>query len=272
MTSPRIYTAWSLIVLFVALMLSSCSSSRNSLRYFDNLKGRDSGVLGPVQNYELRIKPDDELIITVNSEQPQATAQYNLPLANPALSSALTENSTPSQQTYIVSPTGDINMAGLGRIHVAGMTTGELAAYIEGKVSLKVKDAVVRVSLANFAVNVIGEVRNPHLITANTERLSVLDALASCGDLTEYAVRNNVIVIRETNGQREFQRLDLTDAQITQSPYFYLQQNDVVYVEPNSIKRDNSKYNTNNGFKLSVISTVVSSLSVIASLIIALVR
>lgn len=272
MTSPRIYTAWALIVLFVALMLSSCSSSRNSLRYFDNLTGRDSGVLGPVQNYELRIKPDDELIITVNSEQPQATAQYNLPLANPALSSALTENSTPSQQTYIVSPTGDINMAGLGRIHVAGMTTGELAAYIEGKVSLKVKDAVVRVSLANFAVNVIGEVRNPHLITANTERLSVLDALASCGDLTEYAVRNNVIVIRETNGQREFQRLDLTDAQITQSPYFYLQQNDVVYVEPNSIKRDNSKYNTNNGFKLSVISTVVSSLSVIASLIIALVR
>lgn len=259
-------------VLATILMLASCASKKNTLSYFDNIGDAPNGVLGDVQNYELRIKPDDELVIIVNSEQPEATAQYNLPMANPALSESLTSSSTPTQQTYIVNQKGDINMAGVGRIHVAGMTTGELAAYIDGVVSRDVKDAVVKVSLANFAVNVLGEVHNPRIITVNTERFSVLDALAACGDMTEYGQRENVIVIREQDGKRVYQRLNLHDKGIAETPFFYLQQNDVVYVEPNIIRSDNSKYNTNSGFKLSVISTVVSSVSVIASLIIALSR
>jgi polysaccharide export outer membrane protein len=98
----------------------------------------------------------------------------------------------------------------------------------------------------------------------------VLDALTAAGDLTEYGERTNVLIIREENGKRTAHRLDLTSSDVLTSPYFYLQQNDYVYVTPNKIRQDNSKYNQNNAFKLSVTSTIVSGCSVIASLIIAL--
>ena len=116
----------------------------------------------------------------------------------------------------------------------------------------------------------MGEVKNPHRIYVNSERFTLLDALSAAGDLTEYGERGNVLVIREENGQQIYHRLDLADSNIFSSPYFYLQQNDVVYVEPNQIRIDNSKYNQNNAFKLSVISTIVSTASVVASLVIAL--
>lgn len=254
------------------MMLTACGSSKNNLTYFQTLEGQDAGILGPVGDYQLKIKPDDELVIAVSAEVPQAVARFNLPLGNPAYSAEITETTTPRQQTYVVDAKGDIKMAGIGRIHVAGLTTSELADLIDSKVSAEVKDATVLVQLVNFSVNVLGEVTNPRLVTANSERLSVLDAIAVCGDLTEYADRSKVMVIREQDGQKVFQRLDLRDAALTQSPFYYLQQNDVVYVEPNQIKYANSKYNTHNGYKLSVISTIVGSVSVIASLVIAFSR
>ena len=116
----------------------------------------------------------------------------------------------------------------------------------------------------------MGEVKNPQRIRVNTKRFSILDALAAAGDITEFGRRDNVMVIREVDGQKSFQRMNLMDNSIFASPYFYLQQNDVVYVQTNDVKVQNSKYNQNNGYKLSVISTIVSAASVIASMIIAL--
>ena len=135
-----------------------------------------------------------------------------------------------------------------------------------------VKDPYVRVELINFSVDVMGEVRTPQRVIAERQNFTVLDALAACNDLTEYGKRDRVFVIRNENGERTYHRLDLTSSEVFSSPYFYLKQNDVVYVEPNQIRIDNSKYNQNNAFKLSVISTIVSGVSVIASLIIALTR
>jgi polysaccharide export outer membrane protein len=109
-------------------------------------------------------------------------------------------------------------------------------------------------------------------VVTGQQCFTVLDALAACGDLTEYGKRDRVYVIRTEGNQRTYHRLDLTNSEVFSSPYFYMQQNDVVYVEPNQIRIDNSKYNQNNAFKLSVISTIVSSVSVVASLVIALAR
>ena len=253
------------------LAFCSCKTQKN-LQYFDTISALESGVIGTLPDYELKIAPDDELLITVNSEDPKASMNFNLPLSNPALQSEITLASTPTQQTYLVSANGDITMPMLGKIHVAGMTTAQLTDYLTEKISATVKDPMVKVALVNFSVSVVGEVTNPRIVTANTERLSVIDALAACGDLSDYGQRENVVVIREENGQKTFQRLNLHDASIMTSPYFYLRQNDIVYVEPNSIKQGNSKYSTNNGYKLSVISTIVSGVSVVASLIIALAR
>ena len=150
------------------------------------------------------------------------------------------------------------------------MTTQQLTADLVDRISAEVADPMVRVELVNFRVNILGEVARPGSFNVDRERYSVLDALADAGDLTPYGERSNVLLIREENGKRVCHSLDLNDSKLLESPYFYLKQNDAIVVQPNKIRQDNSKYNQNNAYKLSVISTVVSACSIIASLVIAL--
>lgn len=262
------------ITVVSAVLLMSCSTTKdNGLVYFKNIPDTPSGTLPSTPgNYSLTIQPDDELVISVTSASPEATAIYNLPMDNPATRGAIHTSSQPRTQTYIVDEQGYIVMPVLGRLHVNGKTTAQIANDITELVGKNVKDPHVRVDIVNFSVDVMGEVKTPQRIRTGREYFTVLDAIASCGDLTDFAKRERVYVIRDENGQRHYQRLDLSDSGIFASPYFYLKQNDIVYVEPNTIKIDNSKYNQNNAYKLSVISTIVSGVSVIASLVIALTR
>ncbi len=256
----------------VLLMCASCGSTKEvpTLAYFQNLKDSVGKLPDNVSHYKIKIQPDDELIITITSTLPEATAMYNLPLGNPSLKGNINATQSPRIQTHIVDRNGMIQLPVLGEIQAAGLSTKELEAVIKNRVSEHVKDPFVRVEMINFAVNVMGEVRAPQRMVVGKERFSVLDALAAAGDLTEYGKRDNVLVIRTENGKSTYHRLNLTDGSIYASPYFYLQQNDVVYVEPNDIKIDNSKYNQFSAFKLSQLSTIVSLASVIASLVIAL--
>lgn len=239
----------------LAATVTSCKAPQ-SLAYFENADSLKT-VGTTALDYAVKIRPADELIITVNSIVPEATAAYNL-------------SSTPQNQTYVVDTDGEITMPVIGKIHAAGMTTKGLGDYLTEKISKEVDSPVVRVQLANFRVNVLGEVKRPGAIEAKSERFTIFDALAAAEDMTEYGERTNVMVIREENGQRAYHRVNLKDAKIVDSPYYYLQQNDVVYVEPNQIKAGNAKYSQNNGFKVTVVSTIVSAVSVIASLVIAL--
>ena len=255
-------------MMIAAATLLSCTSTKdNTLAYFKDLSAAPSGTLpNPQGNYPIRIQPDDELVITVTSSVPQATAAYNMPMDNPATRSSILTTTQPRTQTcYIMMPT-------LGRLHVGGMTISEIRNLVTSKVSEDVKDPFVRVDIVNFGIDVMGEVKNPHRVVTGQQYFTVLDALAACGDLTEFGKRDNVIVIRTEDGKRSYHTLNLNSSDVFNSPYFYMRQNDVVYVEPNQIRIDNSKYNQNNAFKLSVISTIVSSVSVIASLVIALTR
>lgn len=267
---PR-YIFFPVILILMVITASGCASKKR-LSYFDDIVEYQEGTMGSLNDYKLKLKPEDELMISVSSLDPKATADYNLPFVNPALANATGLSSTPQQQTYIVNPLGDINFPVLGKIHVAGMTTQQLAEYLTGRISERVIDPVVNVSLVNFKVSVMGEVKNPGQIPAENERLSVLDALVAAGDLTTYGERENVLVIREIDGKKVYGRLNLKDSKIVESPFFYLQQNDVVYVTPNSVGESNAIYNTNNAFKLTVISSIVSALSVVTSLIIAFSR
>ena len=262
------------IMLIAAATLLSCQSSKkNALAYFKDLEVSTNGALpNPQGSYPILIQPDDELVIIVTSAVPEATAAYNLPMDNPAVRSNLRQTTQPRTQTYIVDEAGYIMMPVLGRLLVKGKTLNEVSSEITDLVSKDVKDPLVRVDIVNFTVDVMGEVRAPQRVSSGHQHFTVLDALAQCGDLTEYGKRDHVYVIRTEEGKRSYHRLDLTNSEVFNSPYFYLKQNDVVYVEPNQIRIDNSKYNQNNAFKLSVLSTVVSSVSVIASLIIALTR
>lgn len=253
------------------LALTGCkTATENTLSYFRNLGDSPSGVMPQGTGYEIKIVPEDELTIVVSSAAPEATAMFNQPQANYASRGNLSTQATPRLQTYIVNKDGDIMMPVIGKLNVAGKTTREIEQMITSRVSETVKDPFVRVELLGFYVNVMGEVKNPHRIYVNSERYTLLDALSAAGDLTEFGERGNVLVIREENGKQVYHRMNLADSNIFSSPYYYMQQNDVVYVEPNQIRIDNSKYNQNNAFKLSVVSTIMSAVSIVASLVIAL--
>ncbi|MDE6396109.1 MAG: polysaccharide export protein, partial [Muribaculaceae bacterium] len=208
----------------------------------------------------------------VNSPaNPIVSSTYNLPQSNPAhVKDGASIQTTPQNQTFVVNSQGNIDFPELGVIHVAGLTTEQLKEKLTQEISKTVKDPIVLVRILNFTFDVAGEVKDPGTYPVNRQRFTILDALSAAGDLTEYGERNNVLLIREENGKRVHHRLDLTSADLLTSPYFYVRQNDYIYVEPNQIRKDNSKYNQNNAFKLSVVTTIVSGVSVIASLIIAL--
>ncbi|MDE5899874.1 MAG: polysaccharide biosynthesis/export family protein [Muribaculaceae bacterium] len=274
----RFYKGWPLLLLLV-LTFSSCGSHRSTLPYFSDLKGA-SGAM-PVGVYELTVVPDDQLLISVTAPDQEAAMPYNNPYQPIAVtdfnqtrtlaSAPLTRrNQNLTYQPYVVGADGFINFPRLGKIHVAGMTLAQVGAYIEEKVAEKVVDPMVTVELVNFHVAVMGEVAQPGARLINRERYSILDALADAGDMTPYGERSSVLLIREEDGRRVYHRLDLNSAGLLESPYFYLKQNDVVYVEPNKIRQANSKVDQDKQFKLSMTSVIVSAASVIASLVIAL--
>ncbi len=257
-----------LLASIVSISLASCSSSKTQLPYFEDITADTQSM--PALSYLSTIAPDDELIINVNSVQPEAAEPFNMPYANPAVSAKIGMTTTPQSQTYRVDSNGDILFPVLGNIHVQGLTIEQVKHKLTEMISKEVTNPVVNVSLANFRVYVAGEVKTPQAIPVNGNRITVLEALSAAGDLTEFAERSNVLVIREENGTRTFARLNLNKAETLMSPYYYLQPNDYVYVSPTDVRQDNSEYNQNNAFKLQVVSTVVSATSVIASLIIAL--
>ena len=256
--------------LSILLTMASCSSSKNSsLTYFQDISATEK--IENLQNLsEVKLSASDELLISVNSVTPKATAQFNLPASNPDLMQNAGISTTPQQSTYIVDSKGYIDFPVLGKIHVAGMTVEDLCDYITQKVSETVVDPTVKVTLVNFRINVLGEVKKPSSIPVTRTRYTILDALADAGDLTEYGERDKVLLIRNSGDSQERVIWNLNSSEILTSPYFYLQPNDAIYVQPNTIKKENSKYSINNGYKLSVISTIVSASSVIASLVIAL--
>ena len=178
---------------------------------------------------------------------------------------------TTQQQTYIVDKRGDIIFPILGKIHVGGLTTVELADELTRRISADIENPYVRVQLLNFKVNVMGEVEKPGRYEFPSERVTVLDALATAGDMTPYGKRGNVTVWREEDGVVTYHKLDLNDSKTNSSPYFFLKQNDVVYVEPSDARAGQADYNQNNSFKVSVVSAIVSGVSVITTLVIALV-
>lgn len=257
------------IILLVSLLGSSCSSRKTTLAYFEDIITVPAGQLDSL-SYLTRIAPDDELRISITSSDLGATANFNLPEVNLATRQLFGVSSVPRILSYMVNSQGDIEMPEIGLIHVSGMTVEELKNYLEERLRRWVADPLVTVDIVNFTVSVGGEVRQPKNITVNRGRYTILEALAEAGDLTEYGERSNIFVIRDRNGKREYAHLDLNNSEMLNSEYFYLEPNDYVYVAPNKVRQENSKYNQNNGFKLQIISTIVSAASVVASLVIAL--
>ena len=259
-----------LFYLFVAGALVSCTSYKN-VPYMQDIEAVNRAVQQETP-YDARIMPKDLLTITVNTSDPQASAPFNLTTQTPlnAASSNINTTSQPALQQYLVDNGGDIDFPVIGRLKVGGLTKNEAEELIKGKLVPYLKETpIVTVRMTNYKISVIGEVNKPGTFTVSNEKVNVLEALAMAGDMTVYGIRDNVKLIREdASGKQQIIPLNLNQADIVLSPYYYLQQNDIIYVTPNKTKAKNSDIGNSTTLWFSATSILVS----IASLIVNLVR
>ena len=259
--SLRIFT----IGVFVALGMASCVTQKQ-MTYLRSVDAQSADSIN--QHFksvaEIVIKPGDALTVYISALDREAIAPYNLPSVAFVEPNSTDVRTMGQLQTYRVDEEGYIELPVLGKIHVEGLKRDEVAAEIRKALESQVVDPLVQVNMIGAKVSVMGEVTRPGQVTITNGRLTLLDALAAAGDLTPYGRRDNVLITREQDGKLEFARLNLTSEDIFASPYYYLQQNDVVYVSPNKVRVINS---TNVSLWLSMVSTVASAATVIVTVI-----
>ena len=257
------------IAVAVAMLMTSCSAPQN-VAYIKNSEQIDLSQSEFL--YDARIMPKDVLTITVSTVNPDAAAPFNL-IVRPTLNSISSTIGTSggSLQTYLVDNDGTIEFPVLGTLKVGGLTKSECEKMVHDKILpyLNAKEnPVVTVRMANYKISVLGEVNRPGVFTVNNEKINIFEALAQAGDLTIYGVRDNVKLIRENaNGRKEIHTIVLNDANLINSPYYYLQQNDILYVEPNNVKSQNSKVGQVTTLWFSATSILISLASLLYNIL-----
>jgi len=258
-----------MVLVAMTLLLGSCGSTKDIV-YFqgvDTLNLAQSKWL-----YDARIMPKDMLSITVNTTDQEASIPFNLTVATPQTASLRTQSTTVAAlQTYLVDNEGNIDFPLVGTLHLGGLTKGEAERLVLEKIKpymSATEKPIVTVRMINYKISVIGEVAHPGMFTVANEKISILEALAQAGDLTIYGVRDRVKLIREdATGKKEIHVVNLNDANIINSPYYYLQQNDIVYVEPNKVKSQNSSVGSMTTLWFSATSILISLTSLLYNIL-----
>lgn len=253
----KLLTAGALVILFL-LLLTSCGVPKN----FQNavyLKDSVTAAQKVVVNKPAIIRPGDRLSINITAVNKEAAQDFN----------KISVSSTPgeNEEGYLVDSTGDINMLQLGVMYVGGLTPVQLEQNLQQQLESYLKGPVVTVNFINFKINIMGEVTRPGTIIVPDGKMNILEALTQSGDLTIFAKRDNILVIREENGKREFGRVDISSNKIFESPYFNMQQNDFIYVEPDKTKFIANDFITSRNVRnLSIFVTLLSTTVLILTL------
>ena len=223
-----------LIYLFLLFISFSCAN--RNLVYFRDLDQKSQVDLTLPETIQPTIQKDDLLRITVSSLSPESNILFNVGLLNANTNTNLPQQERALNEAYLVDESGEINFPVLGKIKLEGLTKTQAMDEMYAKINEFVKDPIINIRFANFKVTVIGEVNKPSTFVVPTEKISLLEALGLAGDMTMYGKRENVLIIREVEGSRTAVRINLNTKEFLTSPYYYLHQNDVVYVEPDRIK------------------------------------
>ena len=257
------------IFILGALLLASCATNKRAA-YIQQVQTDIPTAIE--QDYQIRIKPLDRLTVTINSKDPELAAPFNAASSYNSLNglSSYSSSSNGNLQILTVDKEGKIQLPIIGEIDCDGLTRNELAKKIENTIRENgmVHDPIVIIQFADVKFSVLGEVARPGQFSITKDRISLFDALAMAGDLTIYGQRENVALIREENGMRTVHYYDLKNPDILTSPYFYLQQDDVVYVTPNKYKAQAGEINQNRSFYISLVSVAVS----VATLLVTITR
>jgi len=209
-----------------------------------------------------KIQPSDILTVVVTAADPKATIPFN-PVSMMANGNLTQQTDLALRPTYTVDNSGDIILPMLGKVHVAGLTRIQAIDKIRKELGEYIKDPGVNINFNNFRISVLGEVNRPGSFILPTERVTILEALGMAGDLTIRGVRENIMLVREVDGQKTIHRIDLTQQNTLNLPYYYLVQNDVVYVEPNKAQINNSKLGANTNIIISIASLLITVISVL---------
>ncbi|MBA5628908.1 polysaccharide biosynthesis/export family protein [Moheibacter lacus] len=218
------------VLMIIGLFLTSCVP-REKIVYF---QGDLESIDQLAEQYSATIQPDDLLSITVFGRNEEATRIFNQ-------ESNVGMGGMGNQKTYLVDEEGNIEFPVLGKIKLAGLTRNEAIQYMKGMLSNEIIDPGVSIAITNYRITVLGEVGSPGTYPLENEKVTILEALGMAGDLTINGLRDNVLVVREENGKRNFYRVNLLTEEVFNSPVYYLAQNDVVYVEPNQNKINSSR-------------------------------
>lgn len=255
------------LLLGVLLLLTSCTSYQKIpyLQDFETVNATEELTA----MYDAHIRPKDLLTITVNTTDPEAAAPFNLTVqsaANSNLTQWVTQQA--ALQQYLVDNQGNIDFPVLGELHLGGLSMNEAESMIREKLQPFLKETpIVTVRMVNYKISVLGEVAKPGTFIINNEKVNVLEALAMAGDMTIWGLRDNVKLVREEeDGKRNIVVLDLNRADIVKSPYYHLQQNDILYVSPNKTKAKNSDTGQSTSLWVSATSILVSIASLLVTI------
>ena len=255
------------LVLMSILVFSSCMSTKN-ITYFQN-KDEVNAALSK-QLYDAKIMPKDILQIQVFSMTPEASEPFNLLKGTTVSTSTTTATNQNSVYNYLVSNDGTVVMPIIGTVKVGGLSKNEAESLIKSKIQPYLSESenvVVHVRMMNYIYAVLGGVKSPGLYTTQNEKVSILEAIAQAGDLTTFAYRDRIFLIREnSDGQKEYHQLNINDTNIISSPYYYLQQNDVIYVEPRKTEARNAFISSNTSVWFSLVSSLMSITTFIIAL------
>lgn len=235
-----------------------CATSKQIL-YFQDIDDVQLNKL--TTEYEAVIKKDDRLTIVVSGPDKSVTAPYNLTLGEMSVNGSSLYNPEQSTLTYLVDPEGNIDFPILGKIHVEGMTRNDLVNFLTEEIGKDVREPIVYVSFKNYKITVLGEVRSPGTYTFDSEKVNILQALGRAGDLNLTAQREDILLLREVDGVQTHVRIDLRSSDILQSPYFYMQQNDVLYIPPSATRVMTATTATG------IWSTILSSITTLIAII-----
>lgn len=242
------------------LLISSCVS-RKKIAYLQDLPELETAIDAAKEG--LKIQPNDLLSITVSAANIEAVMPFNLPVTSAPRLGTESITGNLQLQSYLVDSDGNIEFPVLGTIQVAGKTRQELIRFLKGEISSYVQDPIININLTNFQVTVLGEVNQPGTFNVPDERISLPKALGMAGDLTIYGRRDNIMILRETGDSLSYGYVDLRDSDFLESPYYYLEQNDVIVVEPNRAQIQGAGYNRNAAVYVSLASVLITVISVL---------
>lgn len=258
------------LALFLAIIMSGCGSYKEVayLQQSENITEEEYATqLTPM--YEARIMPKDILTITVSTSDPEASRPFNITVPISETGNVQRITTQTQLSTYLVDNQGQINFPVLGMISLKGKTIREAEASIVELLKPFIKEEpLVVVKFGNYKISVLGEVSRPGSFTVTQEKINVLEALAMAGDMTIYGVRDNVKIIREdANGNKRILQLDLNNPYLVFSPDYYLQQNDVIYVEPNKVKAQNARIGAATSLWVSGISIAITVANLVINIL-----